>query len=899
MPWWSRIANVFRRDSDGLNSALDEELQAHIAMRTDQFMEEGLPPAEARRRAERLFGNSLVVRERTRDEDVVQWLDALFQDLRYAVRIMRHSPVLTSVIVLSLGLGIGANSAFFTLTNALLLKQLPVHDPSSLVSLELGRPGEASWNDSFTNPIWEEFDRHQDIASGAFAYAAQSFNAGTQGETRMITGALASGRIFETLGVEPVAGRLFTAGDDQRGGGSDGPVVVLGYEYWQRGYGSDPTIVGRSIPLDGKPYKVIGVVPESFYGIYVGQRFDIIVPLGTETYRTSNPKLLDARSNWMVSIMARLKPEWTLGRANERLKALAPGIFEATVPPNRPPKMVREFVASRLRATAAARGLSAVPDSVRSAMFLLNGFVALVLLIACANVANLLLARATARAREHSVRLALGASRGRLLRQLLTESLLLALAGAMLGLVIAQPAAQVLVSLSGRSTARLSLDLTPDSKVLLFTTLIGISCGLLFGMAPAWRAARNALLPRIAGSAGDGRGRLRSGLVSLQVALSVVVLVGCGLFLSSWRNLSRASLGFDPNHVVLAKVDLGTLTMDQDQRVEAVEDVRRQLRSAAGIEEASASILTPMGSGMWDSLVIGDDGKGGRREHQIYYNAVSPGFFRALGTPLLAGRDFNSDDRKSSTQVAVVNEAFVRHVFGGGNPIGRYFEEGIAPGRNGFVTQKVQVVGIARDATYRDLRQVPPPAMYRPLSQTRALPYVTYAIRGAGELDQLLPAVRAAFASTGNRFSYTLQTYPMRMRDALVTERLLAALSTLFGVLALALAGMGLYGVLAYSVTRRSGEIGIRMALGASGSQIRVWVLRQSGFTVASGFAAGLLLAAWLAPVARKLLYGIRTSDWRVYASSLMVLLVIAFAASYLPARRAARLNPVQSLRHE
>ncbi|MGJ5818338.1 ADOP family duplicated permease [Paludibaculum fermentans] len=899
MPWWSRIANVFRRDASGLNSELDEELQAHIAMRADQFMEEGVPAAEARRRAERLFGNTLLVRERTRDADVAQWLDALLQDLRYAVRMMRHSPVLTGVIVLSLGLGIGANTAFFTLTNALLLKQLPVKDPARLVSVEIGRPGEARWGDSFTNPTWEEFDRRQDIASGAFAYAAQSFNAGASGETRMITGAIASGRVFETLGVEPVVGRLFAGSDDRRGGGSDGPVAVLGYDYWQRAYGLDPSIVGRSILLDGKPYKVVGVAPESFYGIYVGQRFDVIVPLGTETYRTSDPKLLDARSTWIVSIVARLKPEWTQARANERLKALAPGIFEATVPPNRPPKIVQDFLANRLRVTDAARGLSAVSDSMRSAVLLLNGFVALVLLIACANVANLLLARATVRAREFTVRMALGASRGRLLRQSLTESLLLALAGAALGLGIAQPAAQALVSISGRSTAQMSLDLAPDGRVLLFTTAIGIFCGLLFGMAPAWRAARNTLLPRIAGTAGDGKGRLRASLVSLQVALSVVVLVGCGLFLSSWQNLSKASLGFDPNHVVLAKVDLGTLTLDQDQRAEAVEDVRRQLRSAPGVEEASASILTPMGSGMWSSLIVGDDGKGGRREHEIYYNAVSPGFFRALGTPLLAGRAIEAGDRKASTQVAVVNESFARQVFGVGNPVGRYFEEGVAASKTGFATQKVQVVGIVRDATYRDLRQAPPPTMYRPLAQARALPYVTFAIRGPGEVEQLIPIVRAAFAATGSRFSYTLQTYPMRMRDAMVTERLLAALSTLFGALALGLAGMGLYGVLAYSVTRRSGEIGIRMALGATAAHIRNWVLRQSGITVLTGFAAGLLLALWLAPVAKTLLYGVKTSDWRVYAASLATLLAIAFTASYLPARRATRLNPVQALRHD
>lgn len=895
MPWLDKIRNAFRRS----NEELDEELQAHLDMRTDQFLAEGLPPKEARRRAQALFGNTLLQRERARDADVAGWLDALLQDLRYAFRMVRRAPVLTAVIVLSLALGIGANTAFFTLTNALLLKQLPVRSPEQLVRVELGQPGQADWGDAFTNPLWEEFARRQQVASGAFAYSSQSFNAGTKGETRPVTGAIASGHVFETLGIEPEAGRLFTADDDRRGGGPDGPVVVLGYDYWARAYGLDPSVIGRSVPLDGKPYKVIGVTPPRFHGILVGQRFDVMVPLGTETYRTADPKFLDSRTYWMLSLVLRLKPGMTPPAASDRLSAMAPGMMEAAAPQNRTPKMHAEFVANRLRVMPAAHGLTLVPDSFRSAVLLLNGFVALVLLIACANVANLLLARATARAREFTVRMALGASRRRLLRQSLTESLLLALSGAALGLLMAEPAARALVALSGRSRARLEFDLTPDWRVLLFTTGVGVLCGLLFGLAPAWRAARNSLTPRSPGVAGDGRGRLRGSLVALQVALSVVVLVGCGLFVTTWRNLNSARLGFDPTHLVIARVDLGTLEMDQDQRAAAVEEVRRQLQATPGVEAASVSILTPLGRSTWNSMIMAQDGSGNRREHETFYNAVSPGYFQAMGAPLLAGRGIEPGDTKGSTQVAVVNESFVRKILGGGNPIGRTFEEGVDLSSTGYVLRKVQVVGVVRDTAYHTLRKAPPPTMFRALSQARRLPYVSFAVRGPEEVEALQSIVRAAFKSMGDRFSYTLETYPQRLRDETVTERLLAALSTLFGALALGLAGMGLYGVLAYSVAQRSGEIGVRMALGASAGHIRRWILRQSGVTLSAGFAAGVLLALWMAPLAKALLFGIQTSDWRVYAYSLGVLAAIALAASYLPARRATRLNPVQALRHE
>jgi len=717
-----------------------------------------------------------------------------------------------------------------------------------------------------------------------------------------LTGAYASGDVFTTLGLEPAVGRLFSRLDDQHGGGQDGPVAVLGYHFWQRAYGGDPFIAGKTIRLQSKPFRIIGVAPRGFDGILVGQRFDVIVPLGTEAYLQEERSTLNVRNDWFLSIVARLKPGYSLQAAQQGLRAVSPVIFTNSLPPNRTGERASDFINSTLPLKPAGRGLSVVGDDLKNAVFLLNGVVGLVLLIACANVANLLLARATTRQREFSVRLALGASRGRLLRQSLLESLLLSLGGAALGLAMAPGVASLLLQANGTSRSQLTFDLTPDLTVLMFTTFCSIFCGLLFGLAPAWQASRANPQPGLreaAGSASDRKGRLRSVLVASQVALSVVILVGAGLFLATFQNLTKVDLGFDPTNVLLVTADTSRMQMADAERPNLIQNMRDRLRAIPGVQDASASVLTPIGPGMWNTALSVDDGQGGRKRQMAYVNVVSPGYFQTLGTPLLAGRDFDNGDRKASRQVIIVNRRLAREIYGDANPVGKLAWDPGRPGAAVSVTREFEIVGVVADATYRSLRVPPPPTVYMPLAQTELRPSVTFALRAASRPESLTPAVRDALAEFSPSITFTARTFQTQVRDAMATERLLAALSTLFGGLALALAALGLYGVLAYTVAQRQGEIGIRMALGAAPAQIRNWVLRQGIAMVAAGAVFGVAASYGLAPLAKSLLYGIKPNSWMAYAAGAAILLLMGAAATWLPARRATKLDPIHALRHE
>jgi len=895
MPLWSKVANIFRTARH--NREIDEELAIHIAMREEDNRRRGMSPADARRDAELRLGNSLLERERARDAGILRWLDTLMQDLRYAVRTLSKTPVLTAVVILSLALGIGANTAIFSLTHALLLRSLPVADPQRLYSVLVGR------NDSLTNPIWEDLRDHQDAFTSAFAWASQSFDSSQGGETRPVPGAMASGAVFRTLGLEPSLGRLFTEDDDKVGGGSAGPVAVLGYDYWTRAYGADPGVLGRTLRLNGKPFQIVGVAPEGFHGVIVGQTADVIIPLGTEAWLQGKESILQYRSYWWLNVMGRLKPEYTEKQAAERLQALARGVMERTAPPEFKPEDARGYLNSKLIIENAARGASDARNEMRTPMLVLTVVVGLVLLIACANVANLLLARAASRRREIAVRIAMGASRARVIRQVLTESLVLACAGGALGIALAPTAARLL--LRGAATARdeVFLDLHPDLTVLAFTAAVAVLCGLLFGAAPAWRASHVAPQTGLyegSGAAGDRRGRLRSALVAVQVALSLVLLTASGLFFSSLRNLVRVDLGFEPQGVLLVNVDQQLSGVPLEQRPAFGRQLLDQLRQAPGILSASASHVTPLAGMTWSNYSKVDSPQGAAKRVYSFFNAVSPGYFQTLQTPLLAGRDISGSDTPSSTPVAVVNEEFAKQAFDGANPVGRrlvrdVYARGVPP-----KAQTVEIVGLVRNAKYRSLREPAPPTIYLALDQhTGGPPSLRLQLRARSNPESLPSVVRAATAAVNPRTSYTLRYFSRQVRDASMTERFIATLCTTFGALAVLLAAIGLYGVLAYSVTQRRGEIGIRIALGATPGHIRRWVLRQSTLTVIAGALAGVVLAFWSARFAGKILYGVKPDDFRIYAAGLGVLLAIAALASYLPARRATRLDPVRALRHE
>lgn len=905
MPWWSKVVNLVRGDRH--LDELDEEMEFHVAMRADALRRAGLTQKEALRAARRGFGNLALQRERARDADILQWLDTFVRDLRFAARSYARSPGLTAVVVLSLALGIGANTALFTITNAMLLRMLPVERPEQLYTLQLGE------NDTATNPIWEDFRDHQDIFSSLFAWSTESFDTGQGGEINPVRGAYASGAMFHVLGLRPALGHAFDEAVDRPGSGSDAAIALLSYDYWQRGYGGDAAVLGQTLRLDGKPFRIVGVAQAGFTGLEVGERVDVLVPLASEPYLRGQESMMKHGAFWWLAVAGRLKEGVPLALAQARVQALGAGVMERTHDPGWKPEVLKGYLGRQFSLVSIARGLNYSGRKLRTPVFILNAVVILVLLIACANVANLLLARSAARRREISVRFALGASKARIARQMLTESVLLAFAGGGLGLAIAPPVARLLLGAAATRQEELFLDLHPDPAVLAFTTCVALLCGLLFGAAPAWRSARaepQAGLRAASGADGDRRGALRAALVSFQVALSLVLVIGAGLFLATLRNLIRTDLGFQPADVLLVDVDLSRSGVADAARLEFHEELLARFRALPGFEAAAASLVTPLAGNTWQSRISLESGAEGSSRIHVHYNGVTTGYFRTLGTPLLAGRDIAPGDRPNTTLVAVVNETLARQAVAT-LPGGRTFSPAAALGmrfRKDFrasfrapaVDRPVEIVGVVKDAKYRTIRGAVPPTVYMPVSQEPlGLAGLKYELRTRLGLPAAAEMIRAAVAAAHPRASYTLRTFESQARDSTRTERLVAAFSTVFGGLALLLAGIGLYGVLSYSVAQRRGEIGIRVALGATPGNIRSWVVRQSLTTVLAGAAAGIVLAAGSTALLRSMLYGVQPVDPLVYTAGLAILLIISALAAYLPARRATHLDPVQALRHE
>jgi predicted permease len=877
----------FRKKPD----EIDEEMAFHLESAERDLRAQGEP--DARRAARLHFGNPLSIR----DAIVVNWLETTWQDLRFAVRSLAKAPAMTAVIVTSLALGIGANTAIFSLTHALLLRTLPVRAPGELYRIWAGEH-----NSSFTNPQWEEFRASQRTFSSVMAWSPIQFDLSEGGAARMVDAAWVSGSAFHTLGLEPALGRLIHEADD-RPGAADGPVAVLGHDFWISAYGGATGAVGGIIRLNGKPFKIVGVAPEGFRSVAAGERADVMVPIATLQYLRPGENGLRNRGNWWLWVMGRLDPAVSLGQARAQLYSLSAGLMERTVPPNDSPDWLARYRQHKLWPKPLREEASHAQETLRLPLLILMSVAGLVLLIACANVANLLLARAAARGREMAVRLALGASRTRLFRQLLTESLLLSGAGALAGLALAPLAAHALMDAFSVGRAGAGIEPRLDPVVLGFTSLVALICGLAFGVVPAWRAvpmAPQSGLRDRPGSSGPGAGRLRSALVAAQVALSVVLLSAAGLFITTLRNLAGAELGFRPEGVLLVSVDLVRGGLEPEQRAGFTSRVLEQARRVPGVQSASASALVPLSSSTSQSDVSATLPDGSTRTTLGWLNFVSPSFFETFGTPLLSGRDIAASDRPGAPPVAVVNETLARQIFGAANPVGRtlrhqVYHENVPP-----TTEEVEIVGLVRDARYGSLRQAAPPTVYFALAQqSRPRRSIQFALRTAGRAEALVGPLAAMMKATDARVTYTPRTFSTQVREAMQVERLVAALCTAFGALALLLAAIGLYGVLAYSVAERRAEIGVRMALGATPARIRNWVLGRMGLTVAFGATVGVGLALWASRFARSLLYGVQAGDARVLAGGVAVLLVVAAFAAWWPARRAARVDPMTSLRCE
>jgi putative ABC transport system permease protein len=830
-------------------------------------------------------------------------IDQLALDLRHSVRVLKNAPAFTAVAILSLALGIGANTAIFSVVNAVMLKLLPVSDPARLVSLFIdtsarGRPpSPASY---YTNPIWEHIRDHQDVFDGVTAYSQQTFDVGAGGEARHISGLFVSGRFFDVLGVRPWIGRTFTSDDDRRGGGPDGPVAVLSYAYWRQHYNASSNAIGATLRLADQPFTIVGVAPPEFFGLEVGKIFDAAVPLGTEPLlRGRENSSLDARTSWWLLIAGRMKTGQSLEQAMTGLRTMQAAIREATLPPR---QQLSEHFIDPLGVSPASTGVSWLRSDYRPALLILMTIVGVVLLIACANLANLLLARATVRQREFAVRLAVGASRGRLVRQMLTESLLLATAGAALGLAFAQSASRLIVRSLSSSRSPVFVDVSIDWHVLAFTMGVAIATVALFGLAPAFQStsvsANEALKSGARGIAtGWKRFNLEKLLVTTQIALSLVLVFGASLFVRSFTALATRDPGFDASHLMQVATNIVRAGYRQEQRLLVYEQLQAALRGIPGVQSVASAQITPVRGDMWNNRVQVDGfTPTDQRDSLLLSNRVSPGYFQTLGTPFHAGRDFNEHDTVAAPQVAIVNEATVRKFFHGESPIGRVIRQEVV--RDTW--QLLTVVGVVRDTAYQSLRETPPPLLYFPMGQQeKPGNFITFLLRTKGDTTSLAPAVTHAGAAINKNITFELRTLDTQLNDSLIQERLLALLSGFFGLLALLVAGIGLYGMMSLAVTRRRNEIGVRMALGADPRGIVRLVLWDVTVITVAGLIAGTAVALPSSRLVSTLLFGLTPTDPATGVLAIALLAGVAMFAGYLPARRAARLDPMAALREE
>jgi putative ABC transport system permease protein len=827
------------------------------------------------------------------------FVSSLGRDLRFALRQMRQTPIVSGIALLSLALGIGANVAIFSLVNALILKPLPVHEPDQLVII--GFQGTRAPQTSLTNPQWEYIRDHQEVLAGVAAYGNPRFNLNTSGETRNANGLFVSGRYFDTLGVTAQVGRLFTEADDKRGGGPDGPVAVLSYGFWQREYGGRVDVLGTAINLDGHAFTIIGVTPRDFLGVQIGRAFDVATPLGTEPIIRGAESSLDQRSNWWLTIVGRLAPGQTREQAESRLRAFHPQLRENTKPTNWRAKDLETYLAEPIVLVEGTTGLSNLRDRYSQPLYVLLGVVALVLAIACANMANLLLAQSVARRRELAVRLSLGARRWTLVRQLLVESITLSTIGALAGLVIARFGSRAIVGMLSTRTSIVEVNLGMDWRVFAFASAVGIITGLLFGVAPAFRGSAltpaDALRDHSRGVvSGGGRFQIGHALVALQVALSFVLVFGSTLFVRTLVSLTSQDMGFESSHVLVGNVDLRRIATEPANRPAMFTRIRETVASVPGVEAAATSFVTPVSGSAWNLDVNVPGYTGDKRP--VLFNGVSPNYFRAMGTPLLVGRDIADSDRSGAPNVAIVNEAFAKKYFGGDNPIGKTF---ILPG---FSTirpdREMQIIALAGDAKYQRLREAPQPIIYGAFAQEPELfSSVRITIRTSGRPWDSRNAIVQAIGGLNKEIAVDLKPLEEDLGANVLQERLVATLSAFFGGLALLLAALGLYGVMSYTVSRRQNEIGIRMALGAEPTTVITLVLRNVAIITIVGLIAGAAASVGTGRFINALLYNLAASDTTMIVVTAATLAAAAAVAGYLPARRASRIDPMAALREQ
>jgi putative ABC transport system permease protein len=829
------------------------------------------------------------------------WWSGLRRDIHYALRVLRLNPGFTTVCVLSLALGIGANTAIFQLLDAVRMRTLPVRNPEELFvirPLDHSRTGHMTGRYSYvTNPMWEQV-RAQQRGFDAFAWGTTTFNLASSGQVRYADGIWVSGELFDVVGVQPEIGRLFHAGDDHAGCGALG--AVISHDFWQREFGGDPHLDGRTVSLEGHPFPVIGVTPAQFYGLEVGRRFDVAIPICSEPVIAGEYTHLKTKHAWWLSIIGRLKPGWTLEKAKAQLTAISPSVMQETVPEAYDADLAQRYLKMKLGTEPAAMGLSNLRRDYETPLWLLLAIAGLILLIACANLANLMLARASTREREIAIRLALGAARSRLIRQLLTESLMLAVTGAAFGIGLAGVLSRLLIQyLSHGQDARVFVVMVTDWRVLGFTTVLAFLTCVLFGLAPALKAtsappARIMSLTSRGLTAARERFSLRRALVVMQVSLSLVLVVTALLFGNSLRKILSLDAGFQRSGMLIMDVDFTRLSLPRPQRMPFVDSLVERVRALPGIESAAAASSVPVSGRLWNDKVVVD---GKVSDTYVDMNHVSPGYFATMRTPLLAGRDFDQRDKSGAPNVAIVNTEFARKILGTQNPIGQTYKIDVYQGEQQV---EYQIIGLVRNTKYMELTEDFQPIAYYPqLQDAKPDPEIEVMVRSSLALEPLLDSLRHATHEFNSNIIIDFHVFDTQIKQTLLRERLLATLSGFFGALAMILATIGLYGVISYLVVRRTNEIGIRMALGATPLRILAMVVREATILLAVGLAIGIVLSVAAGKFAATLVTGLKARDPLALAAASLLLGAVALCASLLPARRAALLPPTTALREE
>lgn len=848
------------------------------------------------------LGSLTLAAERARDTWGWTWLEGLWADCRFAVRSLRREPGFVAAALISLALGIGANTAIFSLINAALLKMLPVQNPEQLVQLK----GADYW---FPYPAYKEFrDRNGGVAGVLAFQSLNNVDLEVNGQGGIALGQVVSGNYFSVLGVKAIIGRTIAPADDQTAGGS--PVAVIGYNYWLERFDRDPAIIGKHVVLNNSPFTIIGVTPPEFFGLEPGQRIDVSVPLtmienvwpgyaakGEPYYVLTCPV-----RNWL-RIMARLKTGITRKRALASLEPLYRNAVVRTAAESfiESPGIRGMILQSKLQLEPGGQGLATLRKRFSKPLFILMAAVALLLLITCANVANLLLARANARSKEIAVRMAVGAGRLRLVRQLVTESVLLAVGGGALGLLLAFWGSHALLGLVSHSSTPISLSFRPDPRVLAFTLFVSLATALAFGLVPALRGARTHLAPALVETMRSltraaGHLRFAKGLVVTQVAASLMLLAVAGLLVRSLQNLEAFYPGFNKENVLVFTVSPELVGYKDTQALYT--RLLDRIRVLPGVRTASFSMHTPMSGNFAGTQVKvqGYNPGSGKEPSPSGLNLVGPAYFTTLQTPILIGRDFTEADSAHAPKVAIVNQAFAHFYFGGTNPLRRNISIPDWVGDPSWF----EIVGVVEDSKQLDLRESSRPMAYMPASQSGVPSGVTFEVRTAIPPSAISSAIIQSLRQVDSRLPvFNVRTLREQLDDSLLAERLVTSLSATFGVVALLLAAIGLYGLMTYAINRRTAEFGIRVALGATRARIARMVLGETLRLVLIGFGVGIPAGIAAARLIKSQLYGLKFDAVTTVLAVILIMTGIAILAAYLPARRAARVEPIVALRTE